>query len=537
MKFIKNKKILIISISVIVAIILIVSFSGGNDKKAETIAKDYTVEIGTIDSTISGKATVQPNDQYTVTSVVSGDVLNTYFEEGDVVTKDAIMYEIDSSDVDKNIESSDLNLRRAHKSLNDLNDNISDLTIYSSHSGTTQNVTIKVGDNIQNGQVLAKVYDDSYMIIKIPFNETDANKISVGQEANVTLTTTNAELNGVVTKVSSSSYALSGYMRVKDIEIKVKNPGAIKVGDKGMALVGDIACNSAGTFEYLVNEEIKATASGKIVKLNIKNNEKITKGGVVAILDSEDLIKQRENSEIAIREAEIAKEKTLDALDNYTIKAPIEGTVITKDVKVGDKLDNTKGATQLAIIYDLSSLKFDMDVDELDIAKVKVGQEVVITADAVLGKTYNGVVEKININGTSSNGVTSYPVTVRITEFEDLLPGMNIDAEIVIEKAENILIIPSECLNRGNIVYVKGEKTDKEDSAPEGYKSVKVETGIANTSFVEIKSGLKEGETVRGREIMNNNKIMEEMEEQMQSGGMPMPSGNMPMGGGMPGMR
>ena len=95
---------------------------------------------------------------------------------------------------------------------------------------------------------------------------------------------------------------------------------------------------------------------------------------------------------------------------------------------------------------------------------------------------------------------------------------MNIDAEIVIEKAENILIIPSECLNRGNIVYVKGEKTDKEDSAPEGYKSVKVETGIANTSFVEIKSGLKEGETVRGREIMNNNKIMEameEMEEQM----------------------
>ena len=113
MKFINNifkkKKKLIILILISIAIItLIISFSGNKNKKIETIAKDYTVEIGTIDSTISGKATVQPNDQYTVTSVVSGDVLNTYFEEGDVVKKDEVMYEIDSGDVDKNIESSDL---------------------------------------------------------------------------------------------------------------------------------------------------------------------------------------------------------------------------------------------------------------------------------------------------------------------------------------------------------------------------------------------------------------------------------------------
>ena len=126
---------------------------------------------------------------------------------------------------------------------------------------------------------------------------------------------------------------------------------------------------------------------------------------------------------------------TFGSLDDYTIKAPIDGTVIKKEKKVGDALDNTKGATTLAIIYDLSSLEFDVEVDELDISSVQVGQEVIIKADAVKDKTYTGYVEKINVKGTSNNGVTVYPVTVRINEFDSkLMPGMNIDAEIIIEK-------------------------------------------------------------------------------------------------------
>ena len=118
----------------------------------------------------------------------------------------------------------------------------------------------------------------------------------------------------------------------------------------------------------------------------------------------------------------------------------------------------------------------------------------------------------------------------------------SVETEIIVEKVENVIIIPSECLNRGNTVYVKGTKDSDEDKAPEGFKTVKVETGLTDSSSIEIKSGLKVGDVVRGREIANNNKIMEameQMEEQMQSGEMPMHGGGMPsgMGGGMPGMR
>lgn len=526
-----------IIIIVVIAVIAFVGFKFLGAKKDDSltvVAKEYTVEKGTIDSTISGKATIQPNDQYTVTSMVSGDVLKTYFEEGDIVQKDSVMYEIDSSDVSKSIESSKLNLDRANMSLNTTNDSIEDLTIYAKYSGIVTDITVKEGDNIQNGQVLARVYNDSVMTLKVPFNEADANNLSIGSAAIVTIEGTSQEYMGTVVSVASNSYSLSGFMRVKDVEIDVNNPGSIKTGDMATAIVNDYACNKAGVFENSVDEVLKATASGKIVVLNLKEKEYVGYNDIIVKLDGEALETQKKNNEIAIREAELNQERALDSLDDYTITAPITGTVINKEVKVGDKLDNTKGASVLSIIYDMSSLKFDMDVDEVDVTKVKVGQEVKITADAFVGKTYYGVVEKVNINGTSSNGVTVYPVTVRITNFEELLPGMNIDAEIILEKVEDVLVIPTECIQRGNTVYVKGDKVDEKDEAPEGFKTVSIETGMIDSSFVEVISGLSEGDVVRGKEFANTNGIMEmmeDMEDAMKSGDVP--HGN--MGGGMSG--
>lgn len=530
----KIKKIFIILIVIVVAFIGVKLFFGGKDNGPQVVAKDYTVSVGTIDSIISGKATIQPNDQYTITSMVSGDILATYFEEGDVVEKDAVMFEIDSSDISKSIESSNLNMEKANMSLDNINDSIDDLTIKSDYSGVTTNVTLEVGDKVNNGQVIANIYDDSSMKIKIPFNEKDVVNFYVGQPAIVYLDNTDIAIDGYVTSISSESYAKVSYMRVKDVEIVVKNPGSLLKGDKATAIINDIACNSSGSFEYFIEEVITSTAAGEIEEINIKNNKWINKNDVVLVLDSETLRDQKKSTEISYREAELARERTLESLDDYTIKAPIDGTVIKKEKKVGDTLDNTKGATTLAIIYDLSSLEFDVEVDELDISSVQVGQEVIIKADAVKDKTYTGYVEKINVKGTSNNGVTVYPVTVRINEFDSkLMPGMNIDAEIIIEKVENVLVIPTECIQRGNTVFVKGEKDSKDDTAPEGYKTVKVETGMSDTSNIEIVSGLKEGDVVRGREIAATNGIMEMMEDMEES----MKSGEMPSGhpGGMGG--
>ena len=100
-------------------------------------------------------------------------------------------------------------------------------------------------------------------------------------------------------------------------------------------------------------------------------------------------------------------------------------------------------------------------------------RQVTITTD-VTDKEYTGVVENISVNGTAgSNGVTTYPVKVNIIDFDDaLLPGMNVEANIIISSVHNVLAIPVSNLNRGNTVYVKGDKTEENDKAPEGYKTV-----------------------------------------------------------------
>ena len=233
-----------------------------------------------------------------------------------------------------------------------------------------------------------------------------------------------------------------------------------------------------------------------------------------------------DEAKLAIQDSQISLSKSKKNLEDYTIKAPIDGTVVTKNKKKGDKLENgsNSGDSAMAVIFDLSSLKLQMSVDETEVQLVKVGQEVSITADAIEGKTFKGTVTKVGIDGTSSNGVTTYPIDVEIKEYGELLPGMNVTAEIVVQEVKGVLAVPVTSVQRGNVVYVKGEKENEEDKAPEGYKSVRVELGINDEDYIEIKSGLKEGEELKGVTAQGN----DFMQMMHGMGGM----GGPPMGGG-----
>ena len=172
--------------------------------------------------------------------------------------------------------------------------------------------------------------------------------------------------------------------------------------------------------------------------------------------------------------------------------------MITKNFKVGDNITkNTSSTTTLATIYDLSALTFKMSIDELDIQSVKVGQNVTVTADAFEGQTFSGTVTNVSLESTYSNGVSTYPVTVTMDEVGDLLPGMNVDGVITLEEANDVLTIPVDALMRGNQVYIKDDSVkEQQGPVPAGFKAVEVETGLTNDSYVEIKSGLSEGDTV-----------------------------------------
>ena len=187
-----------------------------------------------------------------------------------------------------------------------------------------------------------------------------------------------------------------------------------------------------------------------------------------------------------------------DTMANYTITAPISGTVIEKDVKQGDAL--TSG-TSLCVLYDLSYLEMSINVDELEIGSLSVGQKVQITADAVADKTYVGTVTRVSMKGNSSGGTTTYPVTIRIDSIDGLRPGMNANAEIVVAESTSALCVPNAAIVRGGYVLVTKDSpsaanADPDMTAPEGYVYVPVKIGVSDDDYTQIISGVTGNDTV-----------------------------------------
>ena len=173
-----------------------------------------------------------------------------------------------------------------------------------------------------------------------------------------------------------------------------------------------------------------------------------------------------------------------------------------------------------------------MSVDELDVKEVAVGQSVVITADAVSGKTFSGTVTNVSLQSSYSNGVTNYPVTVTLNDgMDELLPGMNVDGVIILDQASDVLTVPADALMRGNKVYVKdGTVTEAQGNIPAGFRAVDVKTGLISDDYVEITEGLSEGDVVYVAESTVNSSF--NMMGGMQGG--PGGMGGNP-GGGAPG--
>lgn len=466
---------------------------------------------GNITVAVSGTGTVQPIDSYKVTALVKGEVLEASFEEGDTVHKDDVLFRIDSKDVENSIERSQLSLQQAQLSYNETvknkGDTLKNVDIKANATGVVQEVYYKVGDMVAAGTPIADILDRESMLLTVPFHAVDAAGFRIGQAAAVMVDGTYETLAGTVDSIAVSDSAGLGGTLVREVKIKVPNPGALSNTSTGTATIGTADCAAGGTFAYAAQKTLSAKSSGELSKLSIKEGDTVTDGQVVGSFKATDMDAQVENAQLSLQSAQLALQSTQDQLDSYTLSAPISGTVIEKNYKVGDNVDPsaaaTGGASYMAIIYDMSTLTFEMKIDELDIGKIKVGQTVEVTAAALEGQSFTGRVDKININGTTVGSATTYPVTVVIDEPQNLLPGMNVSAEIVIERADDVLIVPVETVTRGVdggevTVALPGAMNAEGTMVVDPTKLEKrmVKLGRNDSVSIEITEGLEAGDVV-----------------------------------------
>lgn len=281
---------------------------------------------------------------------------------------------------------------------------------------------------------------------------------------------------------------------------------------------------ATGTIQPVNMVDISSKITAQLKEVKVKENELVTAGQVLVILEDTGLQAQVTQAKEKLDNAAVKYQRTArlntiggtsnEELDNasmdyniakanYTevmsklndtvIAAPIDGMVIGKPLSAGELVaQGVNNPTVILTVADMSTMQIQADVDQTDIGKIKLDQQVVFTVDAYPGKEFTGTVTTISRKPTVEQNVTYYPVTIDVNNAENLLnPGMVARVTVTISQSQNVLTLPLAAIRTdktGKYVVVAGANGQT--------SNVPITTGTTGDDRVEITSGLNEGDRV-----------------------------------------
>lgn len=495
----KGRRRLRLALALLVAAALVVGILSGRGggtvspgmgyQAAGVTRQDLTVSV-------SGSATLEPADSYQVTTLISGAIQDAPFEEDDTVEQGDLLYVMDSGDAQSSVDRANISVEQSRLSYAQAQEALHPTAPI---TGLINDVYVHDGDDVTAGTALAKIVAGTDLTIDFLFPYVDSSQFYVGQSATVFIGNFDGSEQGTVIAVSNGDAVTSNGMATSSVRVKLTNPGIVSETYTASAVIGSYCSYGQAAINEPGAATVYATGSGTVSGFNKLIGSAVTKGETLCTVDSESIRNQLESARLNLESARLSAGNAVNAVDDYRITAPISGTVIEKNFKAGDKVDGI-GSGTLATIFDLSYLKMEMAVDELNISKVQVGQTVTVTASALPGQVFTGEVARVSVNGATTNGFTTYPVTIVLREYGALKPGMNVSAEIQGETARDALCVPVSAVSRGNTVQVALPGALAEDGVtvidPALTEERQVVLGINDSAYIEVTSGLEEGETV-----------------------------------------
>ena len=535
-----------------------------------------TTTYGSLSTVIEGTGTTMPADSVTYTTASTTEITGVYVSAGDTVEAGDLLYTQDDSELDEEIEEYQDELTELQNTLSDasdqlseLNERLSDLKVTAPFSGRITDVTVRTGDTVGSGTKLATLVDDSKMTLTQYFSYAYEDQVYVGMKAGVSIASLMTTLDGTVTEIKKVDRVTAEGTRCFAVTVTLDNPGALTEGMSGAGYLltdgGEKLCPAVeGTLEPYASEDITATESGKLTAVNVDDYETVTAGTTLFVIDGSDLEDQVETTQRSITQTQEkitqTQEKITEAEEkrsDYQVTAEISGKIIMVGVQEGEA---PRQAGQTAVtLYNLDAMTITANIDELDIDNITMGMEVDITQSGAESDThYTGTVTAISYEATNTNGVAYFPITITIPSEGALSAGVNVSYTITVgDESEGVLapIAALKSTSEGTCLFVKADTrpdnaVDLEDGVvPDGFYAVPVETGVSNSQYVRILSGVEEGVEVFTRYQQaapsggdTTSQSGEEQEFQgmgdfsggrpsgMEQGGGMMPGGN--MGGG-----
>lgn len=375
-------------------------------------------------------------------------------------------------------------------------------TLAFASSGRVAKVAVQVGDSVKKGQLLMAL-DTTDLQLALQSAKTSLMSAQASYDA------TQASLQAAIkTAQSNVASAQANYdsAKAKDatnldqvIVAKATLDQAKVTLDQAqgaynaIAWRGDVSMTTqAATLQTATDDYNSALANYNIAVAGVNHtalqSAQASLDSAQVALDQaqKNLTTSTQTAQASLDSAQVAVEQAQRNLDAASLYAPFDGVISAVNFGVGDTASGTAVG-----IADLSNLQVNVSIDEVDIAKVAVGQTAQMTMDALPGKTYDAKVISIGPVGTITSGVVNYPVTVSITHPDAAVkPGMTANLSVKVEQRDNVLLVPNRAVRtQGNQKIVTVLYHGQTIATP-------VSTGLSNDTSVEITSGLREGDVV-----------------------------------------
>ena len=482
-----------------ILVMIIIAMSIDNIKSRQAISPDdeattsTEVSRGDIALSVGGSGKIFANTRTVLKSQTENIISTIWVREGQEVHKGDPILEFKKDILESEIKMTKLNLEAANNELSHLLNSQRNLKVYAPISGVMDEIFINKGEVVEKGDYLGKVSDKSVMELRASFYKSQFDIIEINQDAEVFLPGYFVTLNGkVVGKINDGKPQPDGGI-VYDVVIEVENPGGLASNTSTQVTIknknnGFLAAKS-GKLNFKDSSNTYVYMDGIVKNIYVSEGEKVNKGQLILELNNSDLTSKIESQRINIKQIEFKLNEARSKLNDSTVYSPMNGTIQKLYVSEGEELTFNKS---IASIINLKDLETVISVNKEDLSKVDLGQNVIITSKDIPKEKFNGKISKISLDGRSIDNEIKYDVTIKIDYSPKLKPTMNVDVDIISEEKKGVLVLPIEAVK-----YTNGEFTVKLDAPEEeNYIISPIEVGLITDEYVEVLSGIKEGDKV-----------------------------------------
>ena len=524
----RRNRILLIVLAVVLVfvggIVFLIKYAMGRVQesmnKIQNMAETATVERDSIGSTVEGSSNIESVDVKNVDVLKSLSIKDIIVKEGDSINEGDLIATFTNASINSEISKIQSQIDSIDKQIKKSKEKKASAKIKTSLDGRVKVINVEKGNSVDS-----VMYDKGNLIV-----------ISLDGHLAVDIESESLKKDDKVTVVSSSGSEYEGVCSKN-----INKTATILISDKDSVVGDKVTVKSSGSKigegELYVNSALNITGYvGNVDKINVKVNDKVESGDVLLELtdtetnaDFDSLLKQRGKLEEDLNNMlKIYKEGGIKAdisgvIETLNDPEEDEDNTTTNNLNMdGDMMDLYRSFTsgrgistntstnketdeeeedldedkfRLAVISPNSQMRATIEVGENDIFKVKEGQKAEILFDLTEMKI-DGVVEKVDTKATTEN--KTYKVTVVFDKKDDMLSGMSCSVRIIVNSAENALVIPYDALTQKTDGYYVFKSFDNNTQVYGD--EVKVEVGVTGygTKYeaAEIKSGLAEGDVV-----------------------------------------